>query len=105
MQAAACGRVCDPCGVLGMGDSMQGHCVCGTECVCARPACGRLHLRAPCACASHMCGLCLVKRCVCGWLQAVFARGAVRARVCVTLWGCELRVPARCAGLQPVCKL
>lgn len=52
--------------VLRVGDTVQGHCLCRTERVRAVSEC------------SSACRLCLLKRCVCGWMQAVFAWG-VRA--------------------------
>lgn len=63
---------------------MQGHCLRRTERVRAVPA------RA--VCVSSACRLCLLKRCVCGWLQAVFAWG-VRAHTRVDKF----------VGLQTAC--
>lgn len=102
MQAAACDCVCDPCGCWRWVMACRGTACAGWSVhvytvfrVCTRWVCVSCTRR-----------LCLVKRCVCGWLQTLCTVGGVmHVRVCISLWGCELRVPTRCAGLQPVCKL
>lgn len=69
MQAAACDCVCDPRGC------------CGWVTPCRGATCAGRGGCAPCLCTlrvSSACRLCLLKRCVCGCLQAVFACG-VRA--------------------------
>lgn len=89
-----------------MGDGVQGHCVCRMEraCVC-RVSClhalGACELYAQAVFGQEVC-LRVAADCLHG---GGGGGGVVHVRVCISLWGCELRVPTRCAGLQPVCKL